>query len=258
MEDIWQTVRSSGKIEPLKAALERETAAATAELEAKKQDEQKKKEEREAWDKDYKEFKDKVGVLKELVKKSKGPEDEIGTILSLVDAGNKMAEKGDVAGARDKLKLAEKRRADLEKCPGGVAVQSAAELAQLKAKWDESLTQLGAKLKELKDAVDKEAGLSQEQRESAVKKINAIPALFHAGAFNKDIDEITKSEDNAVRKKAREKILKQVRQYRALMQANAVVQLARRNPFDVKQVTTPVNKCLASIELNTLRAVRAE
>jgi hypothetical protein len=258
MEDIWQTVRTTGKIDPLKAALEGEAAAATTDLEAKKEAEKKKKEDRDAWDKDYKEFKDKVGVLKELVKKSKGPEDEIATMLSLVEAGHKMAENGDVAGARDKLKLAEKRRADLEKCPGGVTVQSAAELAKLKAKWDESLTQLGAKLKELKDAVDKEAGLSQEQREGAVKKINAIPALFRAGAFNKDIDEITKTEDNDVRKKAREKILKQVRQYRALMEGNAVLQLARRNPFDVKQVTTPVNKCLASIELNTLRAVRAE
>jgi hypothetical protein len=40
------------------------------------------------------------------------------------------------------------------------------------------------------------------------------------------------------------------------MQANPVLQLARRNPFKVKQVTTPIQNSLASIELNTLRAVK--
>jgi hypothetical protein len=258
LEPIWRRAYEYEETGALKGALDQEAAEGKAELDRRKQEEAKKEAERKAWEKEYEAFNAKVVVLKAAVAKNKGPEDEVATITGLAEAGNKMAKAGDVAGARDKLKLAEKRRADLAKFPGGVTMRSADELEKVPEKWGEAIQTLRAKLEELNKAIDDEAGLTSESRSAAKAKVDKTLELFSLGAFNEAVFAVTKGTTVEAKKQAREKILKQVRQYRSLMDANPVLQLVRRNPFGVKQVTKLIKDCLASIELNSLRAIKAD
>jgi hypothetical protein len=62
----------------------------------------------------------------------------------------------------------------------------------------------------------------------------------------------------ADRKKAREQILREVRVYQAALKTNPVLELLRRNPFGVTHVTGAIVTFLSSLEVNALRAIRAE
>ena len=203
-------------------------------------------------------FKKELEAVREKVEAKKGPKAELDTLEKMSQTAKTMEKNGDRKGALERLEVARKRLAALNKHPGGFAVNDKNELDRAAVRWNSALDAVGEQLNALAVQAAEVAKSTGNNPDEVGKRIKSALAGFDRQAFNSAAKLLEETLSLPQRKKLREEVLVQVRRHRSILQSDPVIDMVRTSPFKARVSTAPIRQALDGLELNALRAVPAE